>query len=229
MLAMHSPCFEIPDGWEAYLNEGAMDIPIDAEVLCADGAYGRSTRIILNPTTEQITHLVVRETTSGIERMVPLEMVMETTPTLIRLNGSQSELGALPPVTITEYLRPMLPFDQYDVEQYVMWPYAAFGLNHLVLEHDMIPPSEFAVRRGARVEATDGLVGRVSEFVVVPGSGQISHLVLEEGPFWSKKDVTIPVGQIDHIEEDTVYLRLNKRTIAALPAIPIHRGIRSHL
>ena len=34
-----------------------MDIPINAEVSCLDGPCGRTTNLILNPTTEEITHV----------------------------------------------------------------------------------------------------------------------------------------------------------------------------
>ncbi|MGO8991417.1 MAG: hypothetical protein ACLQGU_10495 [bacterium] len=50
-----------------------------------------------------------------------------------------------------------------------------------------------------------------------------THLVLREGHLCGKKDVTIPVSQIDHIEEDTVYLKLRKVDIQASPAIPVRR------
>ena len=204
-----------------------MNIPINAEVLCADGSYGRSTCVILNPTTEQVTHVVVKEAMFGIERMVPIDLVEEATPTQIRLDGSRNELERMPPMTITEYLKPMTPFDKYDVDQYVMLPYAASSIPPIQLDHDMVPPDELAIRRGTRVEATDGSVGRVSEFVVNRGNGQISHLILEEGPFWSKKDVAVPLAQIDRIEQDVVYLKLDKQAIAALPTIPLHRGLPS--
>jgi sporulation protein YlmC with PRC-barrel domain len=204
-----------------------MDIPINAEVFCADGSCGRSTRVILNPVTAQVTHVVVKEATFGIERMVPLGMVKESTPTTIHLNASKSELEKLSQVTFTEYLQPEVPFNLYGVDQYIMLPYAVPGPASILLERDMVPPDEVAVRRGMRVEATDGRVGRVSEFVVSSANGYISHLVLEEGPFWSKKDVTIPIAQVDRIEKDTVYLRLDKQAIAALPMIPIHRGMQS--
>jgi hypothetical protein len=35
--------------------------------------------------------------------------------------------------------------------------------------------------------------------------------------------VTIPVSQIERIEENAVYLRLDKHSIEALPAIPVRR------
>jgi hypothetical protein len=47
--------------------------------------------------------------------------------------------------------------------------------------------------------------------------------VLREGHLWGQKDVTIPVSQIERIEEDAVHLKLDKRSIEALPAIPVRR------
>jgi sporulation protein YlmC with PRC-barrel domain len=74
------------------------------------------------------------------------------------------------------------------------------------------------------VEATDGKVGRVDEFLINPKTDHITHLVLREGHPWGRKDVTIPVSQIDHYKENTVYLKLDKHGIEALPAIPVRRG-----
>jgi sporulation protein YlmC with PRC-barrel domain len=91
------------------------------------------------------------------------------------------------------------------------------------IEHEHVPAGELAIRRGARVEAADGHVGRVDEFLVDPANGHITHLVLREGHLWGQKDVTVPVSQIERIEEDTVYLKLDKHSIGALPTIPIRR------
>jgi sporulation protein YlmC with PRC-barrel domain len=79
------------------------------------------------------------------------------------------------------------------------------------------------VHRGARIHATDGAIGRVDEFLVNPANNRISHLVLREGHLWGQKDVTIPVAEIDHIDEDAVCLKLNKQQVGALPAIPVRR------
>ena len=88
---------------------------------------------------------------------------------------------------------------------------------------ERIPPGELAVRRGTRVEATDGYVGQVGEFVVEPESGHITHLVLLEGHLWAKKEVTLPLSAIDHSEGDTVYLNLDKKAVEALPTVPVRR------
>jgi sporulation protein YlmC with PRC-barrel domain len=75
------------------------------------------------------------------------------------------------------------------------------------------------------VQARDGHVGRVDEFLVDPTNGHITHLIMREGHLWGQKNVTIPVSEIDHIDEDTVHLKMDKREIELLPAIPI-RGHR---
>jgi hypothetical protein len=46
--------------------------------------------------------------------------------------------------------------------------------------------------------------------------------VLREGHMWGQKDVTIPVEQIDHMEKASVYLKLDKRSIGALPTTPVY-------
>jgi sporulation protein YlmC with PRC-barrel domain len=200
----------------------AMDISINADVQCADGPCGRCTYVILNPATQQVTHLVVKESSSPYtERLVSIEQVMETDPHLIRLRCTSRELAAMEAFIETEFL----PTDisEYGGVSAMMWPYVLSEGMTTPVEHEHVPPGELAVRRGAGVEATDGRVGRVDEFLVEPANGHITHMVLREGHLWGQKDVTIPVAQIDRIEEGTVYLKLDKESIGALPAIPIRR------
>lgn len=55
-----------------------MDLPFNVEVDCADGRCGVSNCIILNLTTEKMTHLVVKEKWfPHIERLAPLDYVIE--------------------------------------------------------------------------------------------------------------------------------------------------------
>jgi sporulation protein YlmC with PRC-barrel domain len=193
-----------------------MDIPINADVQCANGPCGRSTYVILKPTTRQVTHLVVQEQHFPYtERLVPTDWVVETTPSIIRLRCTAKELAEMEPFIETEYIPVDIP--PYGVSE-ALWPY-----RMAPLEHEQIPPGELALQRGAQVEATDGRVGRVDELLVEPTTGRITHLVLREGHLWGQKDVTIPAAQIDRIEEDTVYLKLDKQDVGALPTTPARR------
>jgi uncharacterized protein YrrD len=70
------------------------------------------------------------------------------------------------------------------------------------------------------VEATDGTIGHVSEFMVNPANGHITHLILRRGHLWNTHEVTIPVTAIKSMEEDTVYLGIDKHAVENMPAAP---------
>lgn len=194
-----------------------MDIPLNVKVSCSDGPCGKSTNLILMPTNGEITHVVVEDGSfPETGYLVPIDRIAESTPESIRLNCSYAELSKLPVFNHVEFI-------QAGLSGSMIWPYATPAAG-FTIENEHIPANELAVRRGAGVEATDGHVGHVGEFLINPIDNTISHLVLREGHFWGQKDVTIPVSQIDRIETDTVWLKLDKQSIAALPAIPIHHS-----
>jgi sporulation protein YlmC with PRC-barrel domain len=201
-----------------------MDLPVDADVQCTDGPGGRSTYVVLNPVTRRLTHIVVKQDSfPRLERLVPVGMVAETSPDQIHLNCSQQELHRLEPFIETEFLHGEFPYAAYGLDEFRLWPYALPGDELVPVEHERVPPGELAVRRGSHVRATDGDVGRVDEFLVDRETEHITHLVLREGHLWGQKDVTIPVSEIERIEEDTVYLKLDKPSIEGLPGIPVRR------
>ncbi len=195
-----------------------MDVPINAKVICSDGDCGRSICAILNPVNDGITHVVVREPNlSNLSRLVPVERIQESDPDVIRLSCSKAELEHMEVFSETEFL----PYDLSGTM--FLQPYTVPAVAGIVLEHEKIPPGELAVRRGSSVEASDGYVGTVDEFIVEPEQYHITHLVLRKGHLWDPRDVTIPVGQIDRIAERTVLLKLSKAQIGALPAVKVKR------
>ena len=112
----------------------------------------------------------------------------------------------------------------HDFDFYLL-PYATpMKTDVIPVEEEQIPPGELAIHRGARVEATDGKAGILGEFLVNPLTGHISRLILMEGHLWGKKEVTIPLSAIDRIEEDTVYLKLDKKAVESLPSVPVRRS-----
>jgi sporulation protein YlmC with PRC-barrel domain len=203
-----------------------MDIPIDAEVICSDGNCGQVTYVIIDPTTEKITHVVVRERHfPNEERLVPLDFVGDTTSDSLHLNCDQNHLARMQRFIKHEFMETSVPFESYASSRYLLWPYD-IPEEHLVdIKHEQIPPGELAVRRGAQVIAKDGPVGRVDEFLIDPASGSVTHVILREGHLWGQKDVVIPVSQIDHVMENSVYLKLDKKRIESLPAVPVKRWI----
>ena len=200
-----------------------MDISVDADVFCQGEHCGVSTYIVLNPVTDKVTHVVVRETNlPRIERLVPVEEIVESTPTRIRLRCTRAELEKIEPFIETDFVRSdqleySLPYDY----PYVLWPYVESQPNFYIEKCESVPAGELAVRRGASVKATDGRVGEVDEFLINPRNDRITHLVLKEGNLWNEKDITIPVSEIKDIEENTVCLKIDKWEVNSLPKVPI--------
>ncbi len=202
-----------------------MDIPVHAEVYCSDGLCGHSTYIIVNPVSQQVTHLVVKEKRAPhTERLVPVNLVTETTHDLVQLSCTRDQLKKMEPFIETEYIREGIPdYERYE-DAYMVWPYRVPEVTQTVtVRHKRVPHGELAVQRGTRVRASDGRIGRVDEFLVDPEDRHITHLILREGHLWGEKDVTIPVSEIERIEENVVHLKLNKRDVGKLPAIPVRR------
>ncbi len=201
-----------------------MKLPLNADVHCLDGRCGRSTHIIYNPAIEQVTHVVVeqKETFQG-ERLVPIGLIKESTPELILLACSKKKVDSLDPFVQTDFVKREVSHYAAAPEFTLLWPYRVPEKQIVTDKHRQIPPGELAVRRGAKVRATDGRIGHVDEFVVDPNSGYITHLVLREGLPWDKRRVDIPVSEIDRIEEDVVHLNLNKQSVKALPSLPLRK------
>jgi sporulation protein YlmC with PRC-barrel domain len=213
-----------------------MEISLNAQVEYTDGvvwhAVGRTVSVLINPVFDQVTHLVVKEDEAPhTEYLVPVELVAETTDQVIRLHCNKAELEQLEPFIKTTFIEKTVPASNfgysgglYGMGAYYYAPYVTLDVTVKVpVEHPQIPPGELAVRRGAHVEATDGPVGKVDEFVVDPENGHITHLLMREGHLWGKRDVIIHVSAIGEIRDGTVFLNLAQHQVETLPTFPIHR------
>ena len=208
-----------------------MEIPLNAQVECTDGMCGRSVDVLVNPVIDQVTHLVVREDTSPkTEYIVPVDFVTETITGTIRLRCNKAELEKMDPFIKTMFIEEIVPVRNLDyggmngMGSLYYWPYVTPKKTVFEAEESQqVPPGELAVRRGTRVEATDGFVGKVDEFVINPENGHITHLVMREGHLWGKKDVTIPLSAMGELREDTIFLKLDKHQIETLPIFPVNR------
>jgi sporulation protein YlmC with PRC-barrel domain len=207
-----------------FFKEINMEIPMNAEVQCSDGLCGHTTCIVVNPITQKITHVVVKEKQpSHTERMVPESYILDTTPESIQLRCKLTELSMFDEFVVFRFVQADMPTHFPLGDETVYWPYSVPDEMALVLPEERIPPGELAIQRGARVEASDGHIGKVDEFLIDPTDGKVTHLILREGHLWDQKDVTIPVSEIEKISNEAVYIKLNKQAIARLPAIPVHR------
>jgi hypothetical protein len=196
-------------------------MPLDAHVHCSDGAVGRSTCLILDPIREAVTQIVVYDGGRPIEleRVVPVEHIVETTHDSIRLDCTREELRELPAFDSVGYI----PRGDDAGTRTFFWPFARPEAVNLPLEHERVPLGKLALRRGADIEASDGHVGKLGE-LLVDEDGRITHIVLMEGHLWGRREVAVPVSMIQDAEDDLVRLRVDRNAIEKLPAIPVKRS-----
>jgi sporulation protein YlmC with PRC-barrel domain len=203
------------------------DIPIKAKVECTDGPCGKSTHIIADPASDKVTHIVIKDKKlpDSPDRLVPVEKIADTTGGVIRLNCAREELADLPPFTTVHYVQKQIP-DYADA--YVTGDPSLASIptpeNSWVdtATDEHIPTGELALARGMAVQSKESKkVGHVDGLVVDPDSGKITHLLMQKGHLWGKKDVALPVVAIDFVDADTVYLKLDKAAVKALPTVPV--------
>jgi sporulation protein YlmC with PRC-barrel domain len=72
---------------------------------------------------------------------------------------------------------------------------------------------------GYHIQANDGMIGQVSDFIMDEKSWAIRRLVVETGHWFSGKEVLISLSKIDRIsyEESKVFVNLKKEAIRQEP------------
>ena len=207
-----------------------MGIPLQAQVECTDGICGLSVCVLIDSVSDQVVHVVVKETITNMEYIVPVDVISATIADTIRLSCSKAELEKMPLFTQTEFVQEkVLDYAGYmggtsGMGPYFYMPYVTSEVRvPISTEHKQIPPGEMAIHRGTRIEATDGYVGKVDEFVVNPENGHITYLVMREGHLWGDKNVIIPVSAMEDNGDDTVFLNIDKHQIESLPTFAVKR------
>jgi sporulation protein YlmC with PRC-barrel domain len=215
----------------------ARRLDLGSSVHCTDAKYGELADVVVDPTTRCVTHLVVRPHNRPEDaRIVPVDWATADGPeTAIALSATVAEVNGLDRLHETAYLRlgefPVVdPRWDVGVEDMLGLPYfqaidtAPIETDpHIVFGYDRVPKGEVEIRRASAVTASDGAdLGHVDGFVV-DGEGHVSHVVLERGHLWGRREVTIPIGAVERVENDAVVLRLAKDEVEALPSHRVHR------
>jgi hypothetical protein len=204
---------------------------IGAGVSCADGACGEVTWVVINPVTRELTHLVVEPAgRRGLGRLVPLGLV-DAAGGEIRLRCTIAEFEKLDAAEETQFVPGTRGYAAYGSEQVLSWPWLSLGGNAGVegdvvsgisetVTYDAVPLGEVAVRRGDRVHATDGEIGHVEGLVIDPRNHHVTHVLLQEGHLWGRKEVAIPISAVTGTD-DGIRLNLTKDEVRGLPPVDI--------
>ena len=200
---------------------------------CSDGYCGQLSRIITDPATRKITHLVIKpQHRRQSDRLVSLELV-DMTADDISLRCTLAEFEELQPAEEID----LAEGDEYgggyggaesvqgygDVGSMGVGGSASgapiggsLGHHARTVTHHVVPMGEAELRPGEHVHATDGEIGEVLGFIVNPDDQQVTHVVLKEGHLWGRREVAIPISAVTAIDEG-IRLNLTKKQVEELP------------
>jgi sporulation protein YlmC with PRC-barrel domain len=216
----------------------SVQFTIGAEVSCTDGPCGKVSRVVVDPVARAVTHLVVEPRHwDGLGRLVPLALV-DPGPDGIRLGCTLAEFGQLDAAEETEFLPGSFGYGAYGPEQALFWPYYGLGVGGglgagmsgglgpglesvpQAITYDKVPLNEVEVRRGEPVHATDGEIGRVQGLVIDASDHHVTHVLLQEGHLWGRKEVAIPITAVTGID-DGIRLSIDRQQVQDLPAVDV--------
>jgi hypothetical protein len=206
---------------------------IGARASCSDGYCGEVRRLIIDPATDTLTHLVIqRGHSKEAARLVPGGLA-ETADGEVRLRCTLAEFGKFDHAEERELayegdehvsdLGVLGSGFVYNVSGEALAPVGgAFmdigpipGRRRTFVE-DVIPVGEDEVGPGDRVHAVDGEIGRVRGFLVNAGDHRVTHVLLKEGHLWERKEVAIPITAVTGVDTG-IRLNLTKEQVGDLP------------
>ena len=203
-------------------NQGASLITLDGK------DAGHIDRVVIDPKTNEITHLVIRRgLLQKVDKVVPITAVT---------SGREGELTLHLKSDKWEFL------PDFEEERYVLveegrggetpsailsyTPYpggvpgvAQYGPKYIAETHLNIPDETVALKEGAKVITRDNKeVGHVAQILASTPDDRVTHFVVAKGAL-VKEQRLIPVGWVDRLADDEVYLAIDSRTVDRLPVI----------
>ena len=205
------------------------EFTIGARASCADGSCGEVRRLIIDPGTDTVTHLVIRRGHRREDgRLVPVHLV-DTAAGEIRLRCTLAQFDRLDRAEEVDLIEGPVPGSGTLTDSGLAYSSSggAYGAGALVesgpmpehprtIINDVVPLGEAQVSPGDRVHAVDGEIGRVQGFLVNPGDGRVTHVLLQEGHLWGRKEVAIPIGAVTEVDPE-IRLSLTKAQVGDLP------------
>lgn len=207
-----------------------MKLELGTSIRCADGATRELVDVVIDSSSSRVTHLVIQPAQHAEDaRLVPISLASraEDGESEISLNCGAADLERFDPVHKFEILRAGErpnedPKWDVGVEDIVVAPnYAptAFGDyggsldSDVTISYDRVPKGEIELRQASSVYSADGHHLGSVDAVVVDDGDRLTHLLLERGHLWWKREVALPAEAISKFESDMLTLSLTKREL----------------
>ena len=208
-----------------------LTLVIGTDAVCSDGYRGEVQGVVIDPAAGTVTHIVVEpKGRRGLARLVPLDLAdVQPGQLVLRCDEAGFKDLAAAEETLAEFV-PGYPVPVQLISP--GWrdaggPAVAGGSIPRIPEQEtinIVPAGEVEERRGDHVHASDGDVGQVHALRLDPGSRQVTHVLLREGPAWARKEVAIPFGQVTGFDGG-LRLSLTKQQVRDLPRADVdHPG-----
>ncbi len=210
----------------------------DANVFNAEGEQvGSVDRVVLDPQTKEVSHIVVRKGLIFTEdKVIPISLVASATEERVTLREDAGDLDKLPQFQEAHYVEA----DEAEVEKTyppmggrlppLYWYPPAHGTpytapmaypdtpipNYVVETTENIPEGTVALKEGAEVISGDGEhVGDVEQVLTDPEADRATHLVISEGLLLKERKL-VPTTWISQVEENQVHLAVESSFLDGL-------------
>ena len=200
---------------------------------------GRVNRFVLDPATNEVTHIVIQKGWLLPEdKVVPFELVSSATDEKVVLSDEIGDFDALPPFEETHFIRatddrpddPTAAPDpdyQYTPAYYLYPAQSNIGFPGIALGHYAwpsgekkrnIPEATVPLKEGTNILSANGdHIGNVERLFLEEGSNRVTHFLVSQGVLFKDRKL-IPVDWVKSVEEDNVYLTVPSRVLERLPA-----------
>lgn len=202
-----------------------MDLHIGADVYFRDGRGGKLIKVVVDPASKRVTHLIVEKGFLQKEdRVLPVTLVERATPEAIYLSIESKELAHYPKYREMEFVQPApdWEYNRYRQGEVVHWAtyYGLVTVEPIVpyvryKVHEGVPATQEVIGRGTPVRTLDGVVGKIDHVLVNRETGEITHLVLRRGVFPQR--LVIPISLVTEVDDEGVFLDITNEELKELP------------
>lgn len=207
---------------------------IGAEVRCTGGEVCGEIRYLdlsRDSRTHRLTHLAVEENDRlGLGRLIPLDddhVYVDPKTHEIKFLGTMARFKTLEPADVTTFVTGTKAWERYGEEQVVEKPEydpipgeQVEGISvpgfEPVSTSDVVPSGDVEIGRHYPVYAGSHKFGNVHGVVTDP-TNRVTHVLLGEWHGLRHKEVAVPFGDQDVIDDNGFHFSMSKQEIEDLP------------
>jgi len=207
-----------------------LDIKIGSRVRCRDGRAGRVLKLVVEPSSKRMTHVIVeRGVLLHHDVAVPIERVERVQDGWVVLDLSVEGLSALPAYAEVDDAVPDATWAAehgyppdgtlVDLRSTAPGGLLAPAWSGLLIQghtHAGVPAEETPVGRGTRVTYREGALGRLDDVLLEPETGVVPALVVRKGRLLAK-DVIVPAAWVERVGEDEIVVDADRALLERLP------------